>query len=155
MIYCGKKLDHRQYKVAKQIYSVWRRSYRIEADLLDIEDFPPLRRSVNQIMAAESDFYGYWQEERLTAVSEIEHLEAQHIHIAALVVDPDFFRRGLASRLLTEVLDLLDWRKVTVDTAVANAPAINLYKKLGFTPLKQWQTPDNIPMITLYREQVL
>ena len=45
--------------------------------------------------------------------------------------------------------------QVTVDTAVVNTPAINLYKKLGFTPLKQWQTPDNIPMITLHREQVL
>ena len=150
-----KKIDHYQLNNANQIYSVWQRSYRIEADLLGIVDFPPLRRRITQIREAKSDFYGCVQDERLTAVAEIEHLEAQHIHIAALVVDPDFFRRGLASRLLTEVLDLLDWRKVTVDTAVANAPAINLYKKLGFTPLKQWQTPDNIPMITLYREQVL
>ncbi len=147
-------INHLQREVALKVYTIFQRAYRVEADLLGIEfeDFPPLRRGLTQIMATESDFYGYWQDERLTAVTEIERTEAQHIHIASLVVDPDFFRQGLGSRLLVEVLDLLDWNKVTVDTAVANIPAIQLYKKLGFAPLKQWYTPDHIPMITLYQE---
>lgn len=150
-----KTINQRQRNAAEQIYVVLQRAYRVEADLLNIVEFPPLRRSVSQIMAAESEFYGFWQNESLAAVVEVEHLDEKHIHIAALVVDPDFFRQGSASRLLAQVLDIVDWGRVTVDTAVANTPAINLYKKCGFAPLKQWQTPDHIPMITLYRELVL
>lgn len=146
------RLNHLQRQVATKVYTILQRAYHIEADLLDIVDFPPLRRSVAQIMAVEADFYGYWQNERLTAVTEIEQIETHHIHIASLVVDPDFFRQGFGGKLLVEILDLIEWEQVTVDTAVANTPAINLYKKLDFTPLNQWQTPDNIPMITLYRE---
>lgn len=149
------KIKPQQHEAAAKLYSILQRAYRIEADLLGIEDFPPLRRSVTQIMEAETDFYGYWEDERLTAVTEIEHIKAHHIHIASLVVDPDFFRQGVGSRLLAEVLDLVEWSRVTVDTAVANTPAIHLYKKLGFTPLKKWQTPDNIPMITLSRVRVV
>ena len=52
-----------------------------------------------------------------------------------VAVDPDFQRRGIASRLLERLFELTaddDRRGYTLEVRVSNTEAIQLYEKLGF-----------------------
>jgi ribosomal protein S18 acetylase RimI-like enzyme len=49
--------------------------------------------------------------------------------IDRLVVDPAWFRRGLARSLVTT---LADRGSVTVSTGTANFPGVDLYESMGF-----------------------
>jgi ribosomal-protein-alanine N-acetyltransferase len=56
-------------------------------------------------------------------------------HVMNVAVDPDFQRRGIASRLLERLFELTvddDGRGYTLEVRVSNKEAINLYEKLGF-----------------------
>jgi ribosomal protein S18 acetylase RimI-like enzyme len=58
-------------------------------------------------------------------------------HIAVLAVDPDYQRRGLGEAMTRWALVQLSERgarRATLTTNVDNAPAIALYRKLGFSP---------------------
>jgi len=53
-------------------------------------------------------------------------------------VHPRYFKKGIAGKLITHALTLHTYNKAIVETAIANTPAINLYKKHGFSEYKQW-----------------
>lgn len=52
-----------------------------------------------------------------------------------IAVHPDFRRQGIAENLITNLILLLNTRQsksLTLEVRVSNAPAISLYKKMGF-----------------------
>jgi ribosomal-protein-alanine N-acetyltransferase len=56
-------------------------------------------------------------------------------HVMNVAVDPDFQRRGIATRLLERLFELTagdDGRGYTLEVRVSNKDAIHLYEKLGF-----------------------
>ena len=56
-------------------------------------------------------------------------------HVMNVAVDPDFQRRGIASRLLERLFELTDdddGRGYTLEVRVSNTDAIRLYEKVGF-----------------------
>ncbi|MET9406196.1 GNAT family N-acetyltransferase [Streptomyces sp. NPDC002935] len=56
------------------------------------------------------------------------------LEIDRVCVDPAWFRRGLASRLLAHLLtDLVPSGRVLVSTGADNLPAVALYERLGFS----------------------
>lgn len=144
------RLDATHHDVAVEIHRVMMAAYQVEAELLGVADFFPLRRTVAQIAAAGSQFFGLFVEDRLTAVAEVEP-QPTATNIAALVVAPDHFRKGFASALLRSILELYADRDLTVSTGALNRPALLLYEKLGFRKQRRWSTPDGIPMVTLLR----
>lgn len=143
-------LDHTRPDIAAEIHRVMMAAYQIEAGLLGVSDFFPLRRTVDQVLSASSLFFGVSADDRLAAVAEIE-TEAEPVNIAALVVSPDHFRKGLATSLLRSILSLYRDRDLIVSTGILNRPALLLYDKLGFRECRRWSTSDGIPMITLLR----
>ncbi|TMP76680.1 GNAT family N-acetyltransferase, partial [Pseudoalteromonas phenolica] len=60
------------------------------------------------------------------------------LEIDSLTVDPSYFRKGIAGELLSFAMSEFDVKKVIVETATANAPAIKLYNKHGFVEYKRW-----------------
>ncbi len=144
-------LAHQDPEVAAQIHRIWRASYREEARLLEIGDFPPLRRTVEAIQQAASRFFGLSVEGTLAAVVEVD-ADSEPLDLSALVVRPDFFRRGLATGLLRQLLEEeFPGRAVSVTTGAANVPAIRLYEKLGFRIVERWDHREGIAMVTLHR----
>jgi ribosomal protein S18 acetylase RimI-like enzyme len=141
-------LDHCSEDVAIQIHDVFRRSYRVEAELVGKTAFPPLQRSASHIQAAGGRFLGHRIGSDLAAVIEYS-LSESRLSIDSLVVDPRYFRRGLASKILRSLLDRVDWRTANVETAVANQPAIALYEKFGFSESKRWTTKEGIDKVEL------
>ena len=130
-----KKLNNSNEEVANQIFIIFQSSYKIEAQLIGALNFPPLLRSVKDIENSKTLFYGYSENECLAAIIEIT-IEDNHLGIESLTVEPKYFRKGIAGKLISYVLDLFEFTKATVETAVVNKPAIILYKKHGLLNLK-------------------
>jgi ribosomal protein S18 acetylase RimI-like enzyme len=143
-------LDHFSENVANQIYDVYQLSYKVEASLVGVEDFPPLRRSASDIQTSSSQFLGQRIGADLAAVVEYTR-DGEALSIDSLVVHPEYFRRGLASELLQLLFAKVQWRTACVETATANNPAIVLYQKFGFSESKRWKTADGIDKIELKR----
>ncbi len=142
------KIDHRTKKTAQQIYSVFQRSYRVEAGLLGVTSFPPLLNTVHDISLRKTDFYGYWVGRELAAVAELD-VSDHLVDICSFVVDPAFFRQGIGSRFLDIVLSHFPDRDKVVETGVDNHPAIALYKKKGFKEKGRWLTEIGIAKVRL------
>ncbi len=141
-----KLLDQEASADAEKIYDIFQVSYAVEADLLGATDFPPLKRSVVDFMKSNTSFFGFWQGEHLAAVLEIEP-QPTAFHICSLVVDPDYFRQGIASKLIDHILDLFEGNPITVETGLANEPAKKLYEFFGFKENGQYDTDHGIRKI--------
>ncbi|WDE01327.1 GNAT family N-acetyltransferase [Thalassomonas actiniarum] len=142
------KLENSNEIVASQIYSIFQNSYKVEAQLIGVVDFPPLSRSVKDIANSKTDFYGFSDNNCLAAIIEIT-VEDKHLEIHSLTVDPMFFRKGLAGKLISYALEAFDYTDATVETAVVNEPAINLYKKHGFVEFKRWTPSHGIEKLAM------
>ncbi|ADV51322.1 GNAT family N-acetyltransferase [Cellulophaga sp. E16_2] len=138
-----KKLQNSDLEVAEKMQVIFQASYAIEAALLKAIDFPPLKRSLENYKKSDTHFYGYFKEEVLAAVIEIIPGES-HIHIRSLVVHPDFFRQGIARKLMLFTLENYHSTLFVVETGVDNGPASQLYEKLGFVEVLQWDTDFGI-----------
>lgn len=149
-----KRLEQTDLEIAKKIRSLFQLSYKVEAKLLKAIDFPPLKRVLKDFTSSKTVFYGFYIEEHLSGVIEIScHHEFTHIN--SLVVDPNFFRQGIAKRLMKFVFDKLDSNLFVVETGLKNEPAIKLYKGLGFTEVTQWDTDHGVRKIKLERRKNL
>ena len=107
------------------IDSIERRAYRT-----------PWSRSMfaSELAKASSICLGAWEGERLVGyVVNSRYVDAWHVMNVA--VDPDFQRRGIATRLLERLFELTrdDQRRgYTLEVRVSNRDAIGLYENLGF-----------------------
>ena len=143
-----KKLDNSNEAVANQIFTIFQNSYKVEAQLIGTVDFPPLLRSAKDIENSKTLFYGFSENKCLAAIIEIV-IEGRHLEINSLTVDPDYFRRGIANKLISYVLKTFDFSQAIVETAVVNIPAINLYQKHGFVEYKRWTPSHGIEKIAM------
>ena len=147
-----RRLNNTEEPISERIYDVFQSSYKIEAKLLGVDDFPPLSRAREDLQKSHTDFWGYWQNDQLAAVVEIEFRNLS-LDICSLVVDPAFFRQGIGEKLLRSVIDQYEHKLVEVETGFDNKPAIALYKKLGFEESKIWKTSIGIAKIKLIMER--
>ncbi|PHN02550.1 GNAT family N-acetyltransferase [Flavilitoribacter nigricans] len=144
------KLQNSQLEMAHQIRAVFQLSYAVEAELLGATDFPPLRRPLESYLKSDNLFFGYFENDDLAGIIEVESTD-QHIDINSLVVSPQFFRRGIARKLLEFIFNRFDAPLFIVETGASNQPATELYKKLGFEEIKQWDTDFGIRKVLFER----
>ena len=154
-----KKLDNSNEEVANQIFTIFQNSYKIEAQLIGAVDFPPLSRSAKDIENSKTLFYGFSENECLAAIIELE-IEDKHLGINSLTVAPNYFKKGIASKLISYVLEKIDFseallKTAVVETAVENIPAINLYKKHGFVEFKRWTPSHGIEKLAMSVEYAI
>lgn len=140
------RLQNNESEIAIKIRSVFQVSYKIEAELLKVSDFPPLKRPLQDFVKTKTAFYGYWKNKELAGVIEIDDTD-NYTLIRSLVVDPLFFRQGVASKLMEYTLNTFDSNLFVVETGLDNGPASTLYRKYGFIEVKQWDTEIGIRKI--------
>ena len=88
------------------------------------------------------------EEKNIAAVIEVDR-DNNLLDICSLTVDPKYFKKGIASKLINYVLAMGDLSHAIVETAVANTPAINLYKKHGFVEFKRWTPSHGIEKLAM------
>lgn len=145
-----KLIDHTNTEIAEKIFDVFQVSYAIEAEILNAKDFPPLKRPLKDYINCPNDFFGYYVNEELAAVTEILN-HPDYVHIQSLVVSPKFFKRGIGKALVNFVFENYESNTFIVETGLDNIPACNLYKKLGFKEIKQYDTVHGIRKVRFQR----
>lgn len=132
-------LDHRLPTIARQIHAIRRAAYKQEAELLAVAHFPPLERSLEDVLNSCEAFVGASQDSELVGVvSTCADDEGRGINISSLVVHPAHQRRGFGIALVRAVVQRYAGTELTVQTAAANAPALSLYAHLGFREYRRW-----------------
>lgn len=155
--------------VASKIHNVFQSSYKVEKEILGLERFPPLDRSIKDIMTSKTIFYGIShfpnknedkKRHKISGICELSR-EENKLTIDSLTVIPAIFRLGIATELLQFIIRYYNKEVIYVSTAAANTPAVNLYKKNGFIIdrfestdcglmlVKMYRYPDNFPTDTL------
>ena len=72
---------------------------------------------------------------------------SESAHIQSLVVDPDFFKRGVGSALLSYVFKNHKKPIFSVETGVKNLPAVRLYEKHGFARVFERDTNHGVKKV--------
>jgi len=144
------ELNHRARVVATAIHHLQIVAYRQEAALIGATDFPPLRVTIDDLLASNETFCGALLDGQLCGVIGFEE-EGTSTQISSLVIAPDMQRRGTGIALVRHVLGRCKGKDVRVTTAALNVPAIALYRCIGFVESGRMLVSENIELITLER----
>jgi GNAT superfamily N-acetyltransferase len=147
------KLHSSSFEVAASILQIQIPSYKVEADYLNSTAIPRLYDTVNDIQSCVETFYGYFSEDKLVGfISFIQ--EAKLIDIHRLVVSPDFFKKGIATKLLLYIFNMFPSSMTyIVQTGKANTPALALYKKHSFIEVTDTTLPDGLILTQLKKTE--
>ncbi|ALS23825.1 GNAT family N-acetyltransferase [Paenibacillus naphthalenovorans] len=111
-------------------------AYRVEAELIGFEEIPPLFDSPLSLKESGESFFGYYEEGKLRGAAACKQ-SARELTISRIMVYPDCFRRGIASKLLKHLEQFaLPGMRIIVYTGTNNIPAVQLYDKHGYQPLQ-------------------
>lgn len=113
-----------------EVLDLQRKSYKVEADLIGTDQIPPLKETFAELQDCGETFIGCYIEGRLAGAISFKKAE-RVIDIHRMMVHPDFFRKGIAGMLLSQ-LERIECSKMIVSTGAANTPAVRLYEKFGF-----------------------
>lgn len=85
---------------------------------------------------------GVWRDDRLTGLILGSEISSECGFVLHVAVHPDYQQKGLGTRLMSDLLgEFFDsgFQKVAL-AVTASSPAVLLYKKLGFVPVKSYET---------------
>lgn len=143
-----KTLDVKNTDITNDILHLQKVSYQVEAEIIGFDHIPPLMDTISSIRECDETFLGYYSENNVLAGIISYKVEGQVLDIHRLAVHPDFFRKGIAKKLLTHVQSLnYEFSKIIVSTGLKNKPAINLYLKFGFERIRTVKVEEGIDIV--------
>ncbi len=115
-------------------------AYRQEAALVGAAKLPPLQDTVASLQRSEEAFYGFYSADgELTGAVSVKDADGR-MTICRMMVDPAYFRQGIASALLHYLTgEAFPGRTWVVNAELRNVPAIRLYEQSGFERTEVWQ----------------
>lgn len=148
----GVESESEMAELRQSVAALYRAAYTVEAELIGASRFPPRETRSRDLVGRGSRFAGVVSRGQPVAVIELESNSSGTL-IAALVVDPGFFRRGLG-RALVEHAQSTEPDPILVSTAERNTPALKLYESMGFERLTRRRKIENIDLVSLiYRKR--
>jgi ribosomal protein S18 acetylase RimI-like enzyme len=125
-------IDIQDEKHAQRLLELQIPSYLVEAKLLDFYDIPPLQDTTESLQACGETFYVYEVEGVWGGAISYER-DGEDVTICRMIVHPNWFRRGIARRLLQHLQAVeASAARFLVSTGAGNHPALALYRKEGF-----------------------
>lgn len=140
-------LDLSDLDAAEELWALQHAAYRQEAALIGAAKLPPLQETVASLRNSGEAFYGYYADggDLAGAVSVLE--TEGRMTIRRLMVNPAYFRQGIASALLEHLTDgAYPGRAWEVNAEVRNVPAIRLYERSGFERTEVWHPSPGLTM---------
>ncbi|KEK23293.1 GNAT family N-acetyltransferase [Bacillus gaemokensis] len=150
MIY---KIPHTSLEIASAILAIQIPAYQVEATYINSKAIPRLYDTAEDIQNCNEIFYGYFFENKLLGFISFVN-EKSIIDIHRLVISPDYFHKGIATKLLAYLFNIFPaTQKYIVQTGKANTPALSLYKKNGFMEVKDILLPDGLILTQLEKTE--
>lgn len=141
-----KKIDITNPILAEQVLNVQIPSYRVEAEIIDFYDIPPIKDSVQSLQKCGETFYGYYIDDELCGAISFK-IANNTLDIHRLIVHPNHFRKGIANQLLLYVENNeAEVESIIVSTSSKNIPAIYLYMKNGFSKTGETQITEGLSL---------
>jgi len=138
---------------AAEIHALSEAAYALEAERISCPDFPPLRETLEELQRSRERFLVFRQDGRMLGAIAFGAVPGA-VTISRLVVNPADLRRGIATALLNALHQLHPpGVTITVTTAAVNAPAISLYRKLGYFTTGFRGSPEGLELIELTNRQ--
>ncbi|WP_068783510.1 GNAT family N-acetyltransferase [Paenibacillus phocaensis] len=134
-----KRLTLKDTDIVEQLWSLQHSAYRLEAKAVGLTETPPLPDTFDSIRTSRDLFFGEVSEdeELMGAIAVREELPGT-LEITRLMVHPNHLRQGIGTKLLQYVLaNFSVIQRFTVTASTLNTPAVALYSKFGFQPVKQ------------------
>jgi ribosomal protein S18 acetylase RimI-like enzyme len=137
--------------VAERVLRIQRAAYAVEAELVGYDAIPPLHETLTELQSQPLIFLGASCDRTLAGVLGYSR-EGDTVDIDRVAVDPAFFRRGLARRLLRELFAReRDAERFTVSTGYGNQPALRLYEGFGFRVVGEGHPAPGARIVLLQR----
>lgn len=144
-------LQTNSLKTAQTMLDIQQRSYKVEANLIGFQNLPPLFQTAKNIQKDHASYLAYFIQDSIVGFLSYETSNDQ-LEIHKMVVDPSFFRQGIASKLLDQlILENKETKTIIVSTGAKNTPAIDLYKKKGFILTHTTTIEDTLEIAHLKR----
>ncbi|EEL44785.1 N-acetyltransferase [Bacillus thuringiensis serovar pingluonsis] len=147
------KLVTTSHRTATSILNIQIPAYEIEAKYINSTAIPRLYDTVADIQSCDEIFYGYFYEDTLAGFISFK-IDEEEVDIHRLVVSPDHFHKGIATKLLLYIFDMFSSSKTyIVQTGKENIPALSLYKKHGFIEVQNIVLPDGVILTSLKKTE--
>jgi ribosomal protein S18 acetylase RimI-like enzyme len=130
-----KQLDLKDEKILEKILDIQIASYKIEAEIIEFDEIPPLKDTINSLKQCNETLYGYFIDDILAGIISYK-IENDTLDIHRVAVHPSFFKRGIAKELINFVEKIDKIKNIIVCTGKENIPAVNLYMKNGYKKIK-------------------
>jgi ribosomal protein S18 acetylase RimI-like enzyme len=132
-VWTAAELDLTDDATAREVHRIGRRAYAVEAELIGHRGIPALTETLDELRAAPLRWLGAVAAGGPVGFLAWTRTSGGELDVDRLCVDPGWFRRGVARGLLDHLLRAEPAGDVLVSTGAANAPALALYRRAGFT----------------------
>jgi ribosomal protein S18 acetylase RimI-like enzyme len=140
-----KKLDNKNKEIATEILNIQISSYLVEAKIIDYYNLPPLKDTTDSLQECEETFFAYYLEEKICGIISFKRDETE-IDLHRLIVSPEYFRKGVAQKLLDFVETIEGIKSMRTTTGAKNTPAVNFYLKNGFFKLQEVRIDEHLTL---------
>jgi ribosomal protein S18 acetylase RimI-like enzyme len=137
--------------LAAEVLALQREAYAVEAALIGSDGIPALTETLEQLRAAGETWLGVFDTIGLSGAVAWKLLDDGTVDICRLVVAPRAFRGGVATALLDELDRRHSATAMIVSTGSANEPAIALYQRRGFRPVRRREAAPGLMVTELAR----
>ncbi len=138
--------------VARAVLVLQRDAYAVEAALIGSDGIPALTETLEELRCAGEEWLGSFDALGLSGAVAWRPLRDGTVDICRLVVAPRALRRGVATALLDELDRLFPTNAMIVSTGSGNAPALALYRRRGFIPVRQRDAAPGLQVTELARQ---
>lgn len=126
------KININEFETAREIINIQKKSYVIEAELINNCNIPPLKETYKDLMNSKEEFWVCKINNKICGVISFEII-MDVLDIFKLFVSPDYINQGIGSLLLKNIEEkFININHIKVQTGLKNKPAINFYKKNNF-----------------------
>ncbi|USB32597.1 GNAT family N-acetyltransferase [Paenibacillus sp. YPG26] len=140
--------------MVEQVWLLQHLAFRLEASAIGLTQIPHLPETFESLSQSEETFYGEITDDGdlLGAIAVAEDSPGR-LMITRLMVQPDHLRKGIGSRLLRHVLEHHPHiRHFMVNAGIRNHPAMELYQKFGFDPVKSYMADLGVELLLMQRD---
>lgn len=137
---------------AAALLALQHEAFEIEAALIGTRELPPLQDDMVSLPAFRGSWITAWDGTSLVgAVAWTDDDRDGVAEIDRVMVHPSAHRRGIASLMVTAMLDRLPGYDVVVTTGSDNPPGIAMYAKHGFETVGEIEVPPGVRLTQLRR----